>query len=284
MLLSFLPTIVKRLGVRVPGSAATTLVLLGSHAAMTATPVQAQDLPDHAAFTEVLASVVRQPDVDYEALRDRRAGLDAYLEELAAVRPASVAAASRDAQLAFWINAYNACMLRLVADHYPIQKAGGLFARVRNTVAGRPANSVWQIPDVFTDQHCEIAGEARSQDDIEHVIIRPMGEPRIHFAVNCAAKSCPPLWPEAYTGEGLERQLDRAVANLLGDERHLRFEDGAVRLNKVLDWFQDDFGGLDGLRIFLADHLSGEDAAFVLDEGTSIEFFDYDWTLNDIAR
>jgi hypothetical protein len=73
---------------------------------------------------------------------------------------------------------------------------------------------VWQIPDVFSRKHCRIAGAERSQGEIEHEIIRPMGDPRIHFAVNCAARSCPPIWPEAYTGEELDAQLDRAVSHL----------------------------------------------------------------------
>jgi len=96
-------------------------------------------------------------------------------------------------------------MLTLVVDHYPIEKDGRLFSRIRNAVADRPVNSVWQS---------RIAGAERSQGEIEHEIIRPMGDPRIHFAVNCAARSCPPIWPEAYTGEELDAQLDRAVSHL----------------------------------------------------------------------
>jgi hypothetical protein len=81
-----------------------------------------------------------------------------------------------------------------------------------------------------------------------------MGDPRIHFAVNCAARRCPPIWPEAYTGEELDAQLDRAVSHLVSNPEHFRVEraDGAtIRLNKVLDWYKDDFGGIAGLKTFL---------------------------------
>jgi hypothetical protein len=109
------------------------------------------DPPDHAAFTEVLERVVRVPWVDYAALVEERAGLDRYLASLAATDRAALDAAPQPEQLAFWINAYNACMLRLVADHYPIARQRvGLFQRARIAVAGYPENSVWQIRDVFS--------------------------------------------------------------------------------------------------------------------------------------
>ena len=278
LLLSFLPAIGKRLGVRIPGSAALLLALV------LPTSVTAQALPTHDSFTRVLSEVVRQPRVDYAALADRAPELDRYLAELAATSPGALEAATRDELLAFWINAYNACMLRLVVDHYPIRKADGLWARISNSVAGRPNNSVWQIRDVFTGAHCEVAGQERSQDEIEHEIIRPMGEPRIHFAVNCAAISCPVLWPEAYTAAELDDQLDRAVDRLMANEEHFLLLDGSLRLNRVLDWFRDDFGGISGIRAFLADRLPPDLAQVVLDPETDIDFFEYDWTLNDVAR
>jgi uncharacterized membrane protein YdjX (TVP38/TMEM64 family) len=288
VLLSFLPTIVRRLGVRVPGTATIVWALLGAQvvggAPIGPTAARAQTLPTHHAFGHVLAEVVHQPSVDYAALKKRRSGLDEYLGTLALVSPQAVASASSEERLAFWINAYNACMLRLVIDHYPIEKAGGLFARIKNSVAGRPANSVWQIPDVFTRPHCMVAGDERSQDEIEHEIIRPMGEPRIHFAINCAARSCPPLWPEAYTAERLGEQLDRAVTRFIESAEHFRLEGQTLQLNRVLDWFIDDFGGREGLRAFLASYLPGAEAESVRDSETDIEFFEYDWTLNDVSR
>jgi uncharacterized membrane protein YdjX (TVP38/TMEM64 family) len=154
ILLSFLPAIAKRFRSARARSAAATVMLICGAQAWHHPPVVAQmpgdPIPTHEAFTSVLADVVRQPVVDYVRLVEGRDGLDAYLSVLAAVDPTELAGATREVQLAFWINAYNACMLRLVADHYPIQKNSGLIARLTNSVAGRPENSVWQIDDVFS--------------------------------------------------------------------------------------------------------------------------------------
>jgi hypothetical protein len=249
----------------------------------------AEGLPSHETFTRILDEVVHMPRVDYARLQEERQLLDAYLAELAAVSPATLEASSTEDRLAFWLNAYNACMLKLVVDHYPIQPGGvGLFGFLRNRVAGYPDNSVWQIRDVFSRDHCRVAGANRSQDEIEHEIIRPrFQEPRIHFAVNCAAVSCPVLWPEAYVPRRLEEQLDRAVEYLMADPEHFRLEAGpppVLRLNKVMDWYSEDFGGPEGLKAFFADHLEGEEFELVQAPETRVEFFEYDWTLNDVPR
>ncbi len=280
--LSLLPALLRRLRVGLPGAAVVALLVLPPL-------LHGQDPPppDHSAFSLVLAQHVRPPSVDYAGLKADVSRLDAYLAELETTDPHALAGASDAVRLAFWINAYNACMLKQVVEHYPIEKASGLLNTVRNTVTGRPDNSVWQIDDVFTRSFCGVAGRLRSQDEIEHEIIRPMGEPRIHFAVNCAARSCPPLAAEAYVPERLDEQLDRAVRGLTTDPEQLTLEAGdpaTLRLNKVLDWYGDDFGGPEGLKAFLAPYLPEGQRSVVLLSTTRIAYFDYDWTLNDIDR
>ncbi len=298
--LSLLPTMVKRFRKLPTGAALLLLALLplsacgaeaaaGDPAARMAASTgtagtgsgTADSLPSHAALSNALEGVVRAGLVDYAALQAARGGLDAYLVTLATVPEAALDAASRDEVLAFWINAYNACMLKRVLDHYPIQSARGLVSRVRGAVAGYPANSVQQIPDVFTGAHCRVAGAERSQDEIEHEILRPMGEPRIHFVINCAAVSCPELSPRALQGPTLEAQLDDAVRRFMADPRHFRVEGGTLTLNRVLDWFGEDFGGRSGVREFFAGYASGSQVATLGSDATDVEFFDYDWTLND---
>ncbi len=250
-----------------------------------ATPTAAQEVPDHVGFTRVLADVVRTPRVDYAALERRRADLAAYLDRLEGTDEAALASAPLEVQLAFWINAYNACMLHRVSNHYPIRKDAGLVGSVRNALAGRPDNSVWQIRDVFTGSFCGVAGKSRSLDEIEHEIVRPMGEPRIHFAVNCAAVSCPPLAAEAYDPARIEEQLDRAVRGFVANPEHFlidRSGDGSLTLNRVLDWFGDDFGGKEGLLGFFAAYVPDADAEFLARPGVEVRFFEYDWTLNDL--
>ena len=291
LLLSFLPAILKRLGVRLPGMSAVLVLFMGlSLSARPASAMQqtsAAGLPDHSAFTPVLAAVVEGPLVNYARLAADPAGLNRYIAALASTDASALAAASTDERLAFWINAYNACMLKRVIEHYPIRKAGGLL-RLRNAAAGRPENSVWQIGDVFTGAHCPVAGAERSQDEIEHEIIRPMGDPRIHFAINCAALSCPPLISRAYQASTLDGQLDDRVRAFIDDPAHLEVSamDGtpAVRVNRVLEWFNEDFGGPEGVLAFLVGYLDGAERAALTDPDARLVFFDYDWTLNDTSR
>ncbi|MYA10899.1 MAG: DUF547 domain-containing protein [Gemmatimonadetes bacterium] len=288
VLLSFLPALLKRLGIRLPGMGALVLLCAGAAATRGAAAQEpASGLPDHSAFTAVLASVVTDAGVDYAALAADPSGLERYIAELEATDPNAVAGASREERLAFWINAYNACMLKRVVSHYPIRSARGLRG-VRNAVSGRPANSVWQIGDVFTGAHCPVAGAERSQDEIEHEIIRPMGEPRIHFAINCAAVSCPPLIREAYRAETLEEQLDSRVMAFVRDPLHFGVDNSGgqpvVRVNELLNWFSEDFGGHDGVRAFLAGHVQGAAREALEDPGVRLVFTDYDWTLNDIPK
>ena len=307
--LSFLPALLKRLRVRLPGLGAVAVLALG--AASGVLPIASAGaqatvraaLPDHSAFTRVLADVVvgsepganragasdrpMGPGVDYARLAADPSALYAYLATLEATPPELLEAAPRNDRLAFWINAYNACMLNRVVEHYPIQPAGGLLG-LKNRAAGRPANSVWQIDDVFEGRHCPVAGAPRSQDEIEHEIVRPLGDPRIHFAVNCAARSCPPLAPRAYEGDRLGEQLDAQVAAFLQDPAHFRVSRQAgrtvVTVNRVLDWFGEDFGGPEGVLSFLAGYAQGSDSKALDDPAARLEFFEYDWTLNDRAR
>lgn len=283
VLLSLTPRILRRLG-WLPDTAATMLLALVASATWTGT-ARAQ-IPDHADFSALLQDVVDYPRVDYSALKDQTPRLDAYLERLANTPLAQLEAADRSTQLAFWINAYNACMLDRVVDHYPVQKAGGLWSRLKNRVAGRPANSVWQIEDVFTAPHCQVAGALRSQDEIEHEIIRPMGEARIHFAVNCAALSCPPLPSHAFTADRLDAQLDERIDAFVTSPNHLLVEGDppALVLNRVLEWYAEDFGGVEGVRTFLLPYLEEADRARVSGAGVEVRFMEYDWTLNDVPR
>lgn len=256
----------------------TVLVALGR-------PAAAQTLPDHALFDSVLTRYLHDGLVDYAALAAGRVVLDRYLEQLGRTSPSALDLASRDARLAFWINAYNACVLRLVIDHYPIERRGGL-AGLANRVVGVPANSIRQIPGTWDRAFCYIAQRDRSLDGIEHGIIRPMGDPRIHFAVNCAARSCPVLGAEAYRAYRVNDQLDDAVRRFVASPLHFRLDAGEpplLHVNKVLDWYKEDFGDTADVVAFLRRYVPTAEAALLDPDHIRVEFLEYDWTLNDTA-
>lgn len=244
---------------------------------------------DHARWNALLERhVVVSPDgnassVRYAGMQRDRAQLKAYLDALSAVDEAAYRSWSRERQLAFLINAYNAFTVELVLTRYPglesIKEIGGLF------------RSPWKRK-FFT-----LLGEPRSLDDVEHGMIRAPGvfdEPRIHVAVVCASIGCPMLPPEAFTAEGLEAQLEDSMRRFLADHTRNRFDPdtGRLAVSRIFDWYADDFEqghqGFDSLRTTFAryaDQLGStpEAAARIRAGDYRLGFLDYDWKLNDAA-
>lgn len=246
---------------------------------------QGQTLPDPLVLDRVLGAVVHGDLVDYAGLAQDRLDLDLYLEQLARTSPTDLDLLSRDERLAFWINAFNACALLLVIDHYPIRPRPAGEAR-RPQMAGVPENSVRQIPDPWTRQFCRVAQRDRSLSGIEHGILRPLGEPRVHFALHRASRSCPALAPEAYRGDRIAEQLDEAVRRFVADPRHyvlVRLERPTLRVNKLLDWYKEDFGGTSGVVAFLQRYAAPADAELLQPGRVRVEYLPYDWALNEAA-
>jgi hypothetical protein len=139
-------------------------------------------------------------------------------------------------------------------------------------------------------------GESRSLDDIEHQLIRGSGrfdEPRIHFAVNCASIGCPALRAEAYVAAKLDAQLADQTSKFLMDRSRNRPTSDGLVLSAIFKWYRDDFeqgwGGIDRLETFLAEQaialeLSAAQLARLQGETLPLQYDDYDWQLNDIAR
>ncbi|MEM1041522.1 MAG: DUF547 domain-containing protein [Bacteroidota bacterium] len=238
-------------------------------------PVTAPETFDHSAFTAVLAEVVDERGlVDYAALTADPAPLDAYLADLAATDPSNLADADR---LAFWLNVYNACTLKLIADNYPV-------GSIRDVVEGA---FVPLVNTPFKVEFVVVGGETRTLDKVEHGIIRPeFGEPRIHFALVCAAVSCPPLRAEAYAGDLLDAQLDDQARRFLAnpDKNRVPAGDETIALSKIFDWFSGDFGeGPTGLQAFLAPYFDGAVRETLEAGGYDVNYLPYDWSLNDTA-
>ena len=231
------------------------------------TPVAAEPAnTDHAAWDDLVKEHVRDGGwVDYAGFAKDAGQLDAYLEKLGSLSAAEFEALSSNAQLATLINAYNAFTVRLILDY----RDGGEF------------ESIMDIPEAKRWEHeqWKIAGRTVSLNQIEHEWIRvDYDEPRIHWALVCAAYSCPPLRPEAFTGDQLDKQLAEQENYILNLE-HPRFvkRDGdRLLVTSLFQWYGQDW---DDWKRYVFANLPLDRSK--IDE---IDFLDYDWKLNDLRN
>jgi hypothetical protein len=162
-------------------------------------------------------------------------------------------------RLAYWINVYNINTVATIVEAYPVKSIKDLSTDPL-------------IFTVFKKKRVPYRGELLSLDDVENDKIRgAFHDPRIHFAINCAAKSCPPLRMEAYTGETLDAQLDEQTRNFLVS--HTLIGGTSVYITKIMDWFGDDFGNKAAFLHQYGITLPASDLSF--------KYLDYDWSLND---
>ena len=250
--------------------------------ASSATPAWAFD-HSHGLLAEVLQAHVRAGRVDYAGLQRQPHSLRRYRDQIAALTPADLAGFSRSQQLALWINIYNAGVLASIVDNYPLSR-GSL------TGLAFPSNSIWQIPRVFKRKSHGVAGVAYSLDAIEHEILRPnFREPRLHMALVCAARSCPPLRSEPYRAEILDAQLNDQARQFLGDrQRGLQIdrESRRIEVSAIFKWFGEDFAaGKDqtrGVLNFISQHVDAKTRLELASmRQPRIVYLDYDWTLNE---
>ncbi|MGR9117500.1 MAG: DUF547 domain-containing protein [Gammaproteobacteria bacterium] len=224
----------------------------------------AAEEPDWSVYRSVLSHVqpgvkngVSLMQVDYAAIKSNGSLEKAY-RALSDFDPNRLA--SRDEKLAFYINAYNILALKMVTDHWPtdsIKDAGSLFSPVWDKPAG------------------ELGGKAVTLGEVEHGILRKMGEPRIHLAIVCASVSCPDLRGEPYVAARLGEQLDEQVRNFLDNAgKGLRIESHAIRVSKIFDWFEADFEVYGGVAAFIKRYKTGLPALKVKAD------IPYDWAVN----
>lgn len=221
----------------------------------------------HARLDGVLKKYVKAARVNYAALKAHPEELNQYLDEIAAVRNAEFQKWNPSQQIAFLINAYNASTLRLIIDHYPLAS----IKDIGNLIRGP-----WDQPVVH------LFGETTDLNTLEHKIIRKnYSEPRIHFALVCAAKGCPPLRGEAYVGARLEEQLIDQAKQFLADPAKNRIDEAGhvVHLSPIFKWYAGDFEKSSGsVLAAIQSYWPGERRAT---DGFKIRYTDYDWSLNE---
>jgi hypothetical protein len=216
-----------------------------------------KDSLDHLLFNDLLQKYVdAKGNVNYSGLLKEHDVLKDYLTYLRKNEPSPKW--NRAERLAYWINLYNASTLSLVLDHYPI-------ASIRDIYKGNP----WYV------EYIKVGSKVLSLNQIEHEIIRPQfGDARIHFALNCAARSCPPLSRQAFTARNLDRLLEHRTRDFIDDPIYNQITNTEVRISQIFEWYRVDFKP--DLKTWLSSYC-GE--GFVADK-TKIQFQDYDWGLN----
>lgn len=226
---------------------------------------------DHARWDRFLASYRRVgrdgiARIAYGRVTPRdRAELVAYI---AALGKADVDAMSRPQQLAYWINLYNAETVRLVLEAYPVKSI--------KAVRGGFLNSGPWREKVVT-----VRGVALSLDDIEHRILRPIWrDPRIHYAVNCAALGCPDLAARAFTAERANAMLDQGARAYINHPRGFRLEGRTLVASSIFDWYAGDFGGPDGVLTHARRYATPATLAKLAGKRRA-DRYEYEWALND---
>jgi hypothetical protein len=210
--------------------------------------------------------------VDYRRFKaEGHQRLKSYIKAMTAI---DIRNFDRPEQFAYWANLYNAKTIDIVLDKYPVKSikdislGGGLVA----TITGGP----WKA------RVLEISGLELSLDDIEHGILRPLfKDPRAHYAVNCASIGCPNLGTDAFTGAGLEVQLDASARAYVNHPRGIAVDGGNATASSIYSWFQEDFGGNDAGVLAHIKRYAGEALKSKLEGITQIDSYGYDWSLNE---
>ncbi len=163
---------------------------------------------------------------------------------------------SKNEQLTYWLNAYNLFTIKLIVENYPV-------AKITDLDKGKP----WDVKRI------DLGGKTYSLNDLENEVIRPtFKDARIHFAINCAAKSCPPLYNKAFTSDKVQTLLESRTKAFLTSKANVLAEK-KVKISKIFDWYKTDFGELN---VFLSKYSTVKVA-----KDAVVEFADYDWNLNE---
>ena len=212
-------------------------------------------MPDHASWDNILRNFVSSSgQVNYSGLKASKSTLEAYLTELQSFPPQSNW--NKNQIMAYWINAYNAYTIKLIVDNYPISS-------IMNLHGGKTWDRKW----------INIDGNTYSLNQIEHEILRARyGDARIHFAVNCAATSCPPIYNRAFTADNLNSTLQRLTRRFINNTAYNTISSERIEISKIFEWYASDFGNV-------TSYINGF-TDVELGEQTQVSYKEYDWALN----
>jgi hypothetical protein len=253
--------------------------------------VEAPRVFTHEDFQRVLQGFVdEQGLVDYASLKNNPRDLDRYYLLLSTYSPDSHPALfpSQQSKLAYWINAYNAAAIKIVLTYYPISSVTDI----------KPPTFLFFLPEkagFFVFQRVSFGGKTTSLYYLENRVIRKrFSDPRVHFALNCAALGCPRLPKRVFTSERLNEQLDREIREFLAAERNFRVDhqEKTIYISSIFKWYENDFLNwyresspqqeatlLNYLSLYLPAEKGNEIRR--LAASYRVRFIPYDWSLND---
>jgi Protein of unknown function, DUF547 len=212
--------------------------------------------PEHTAWNLLLQKHVGATGaVNYKGFQADKTALEAYLKTLADNTPQDDW--TREREMAYWLNAYNAFTIKLITDHYPV-----------SSIQKLDGGKTWDVKRIM------LGGKKYSLNQIENDILRPrFKDARIHFAINCAAQSCPPLLNRAFEEEGLNTLLEERTKAFINDPKFNQISASKASVSKIFEWYAADFGDL---RKYLNQFSKAQ-----LKAAAVIKFNDYDWSLNE---
>jgi len=212
--------------------------------------------PNHALFTAILSEYVSPTGkVNYNGLMKDRAKLDTYTNTLKN-NPPHADWTPGETQ-AYWVNLYNAFTLMKIINNYPLNS-------IQDLDGGKPWDREW----------IKVGGKTYSLNQIENEILRPTyKDPEVHFMVNCAAKSCPPLASKAWTGLNLNSYGNSRAKSFINDKRYNEISANEIKISKIFEWYSEDFGDI----ITYLNKFS----YVKINSNAKVTFKEYDWNLNN---
>lgn len=246
----------------------------------------------YTAWGKELAKYVENGNVHYKRWKEDQGGLDHFLDQVAHLSPAEFSRLSPDDRKAFWLNVYNALTIKVVLEHYPISGNDKQY----------PPNSFRQIRSCWESKKFNVMGLPTTLYDIEHERLRhDFRDPRIHFAVVCASRSCAKLSPEPFVGKILDERLDQCTRDFFADPHNLAVDpvSGMVGVNKIFSWFTLDFAAKAGfthkqfpppldeeiIASYVSFYVPIEErnviAGYLKNDQLKLDYLPYDWALND---
>jgi hypothetical protein len=212
-------------------------------------------------YNGLLGKYVTSGGVKYAAWKNNAADMQAIQQVVDGIAQEKISGLNKKEQLAFYINAYNAWILHEALGKYPTKSVKDLLFTF------------------FTGQRIKVAGEDMSFNHLEKDIIRPkFNEPRVHFALNCASRSCPPLNPEPFRADKLDPQLEKLAVAFVNSPKGVDYSAGkkTAALSAIFNWYKDDFQAGGGPVAFINKRRNPP-----LPNDVKITYQDYDWSLNE---